>query len=172
MTTIFALFDSYADAASAVRALKAHDIDDDDISLVANRSDPPADAEKPAAEGAELGSDLGGIAGGAAGLLAGLGVIAIPGLGPVVGAGWLVTTAVGLVTGSAVGMATGGLIGALVHEGAPHEDAHTYNEGVRGGGTLVTVRLEPYSVAAARHLLAGAARLDVRGPQPGVNAAE
>jgi hypothetical protein len=33
--------------------------------------------------------------GGAAGLLAGLGLLAIPGLGPVVAAGWLAATAVG-----------------------------------------------------------------------------
>ena len=42
-------------------------------------------------------------------LLAGLGLLAIPGLGPVVAAGWLAATAVG----AAAGAATGGIIGAL-----------------------------------------------------------
>ena len=37
-----------------------------------------------------------------AGLLAGLGMLAIPGVGPVVAAGWLVTTIAGAVAGARV----------------------------------------------------------------------
>jgi hypothetical protein len=74
--------------------------------------------------------------GGAVGLLAGFGLLAIPGIGPVVAAGWLVSTA----AGAAAGGATGGLIGALTQAGVSEEDAHVYAEGVRRGGTLVTVR--------------------------------
>jgi hypothetical protein len=47
------------------------------------------------AEGAGKGAGIGAGLGGAAGLLAGLGLLAIPGLGPVVAAGWLAATAVG-----------------------------------------------------------------------------
>jgi len=75
--------------------------------------------------------------GGTAGLLAGLGLLAIPGLGPVVAAGWLAATAVG----AAAGAATGGIIGALTEAGVSEEDAHTYAEGVLRGGTLVTARV-------------------------------
>jgi hypothetical protein len=64
--------------------------------------------------------------GGAVGLLAGLGLLAIPGIGPVVAAGWLVSTA----AGAAAGGATGGLIGALTQAGVSEEDAHVYAEGV------------------------------------------
>ena len=73
--------------------------------------------------------------GGTAGLLAGLGLL--PKLGPVVGAGWLTATAVG----AAAGAATGGIIGALTEAGVSEEHAHTYAEGVRRGGTLVTARV-------------------------------
>nr|WP_315975123.1 DUF2382 domain-containing protein [Microvirga sp. HBU65207] len=79
---------------------------------------------------------MGTLAGGGAGLLAGLGMLAIPVLGPVVAAGWLVSTLVGAGAGAAIG----GLTGALVDAGVDENDAHAYAEGVRRGGALVTVR--------------------------------
>ena len=45
------------------------------------------------AEGAAAGAGIGATLGGVAGLLAGLGLLAIPGIGPVVAAGWLASTA-------------------------------------------------------------------------------
>ena len=83
------------------------------------------------------GAGIGGVVGGGAGLLAGLGLLAIPGLGPVVAAGWLAATAVG----AAAGAATGGLVGALVGAGVSHGEAEVYSESVRRGGTLVSVRV-------------------------------
>ena len=76
--------------------------------------------------------------GGTAGLPAGLGLLAIPGLGPVVAAGWLAATAVG----AAAGAATGGIVGALTEAGVSEEEAHSYAEGVRRGGTLVSARVQ------------------------------
>ena len=67
-------------------------------------------------------------------------MLAVPGIGPVVGLGWLAATAVGAVTGAAVGAATGGLIGSLTEAGVSEQDAHVYAEGVRRGGTLLSVR--------------------------------
>ena len=66
----------------------------------------------------------------------------VPGVGPVVAAGWLAATALGAVTGAVAGGAAGGLIGALTDSGVPEEHAHVYAEGVRRGGTLVTARVE------------------------------
>ena len=82
------------------------------------------------------GATLGAVAGGGAGLLAGLGMMAIPGVGPVVAAGWLAAT----LAGAAAGAASGGIIGALTEIGHTPEDAELYAEGLRRGGTLVTVR--------------------------------
>jgi hypothetical protein len=89
------------------------------------------------AEGAGKGAGIGAGVGGAAGLLAGLGLLAIPGLGPVVAAGWLASTALG----AAAGAATGGVVGALTQAGISKEDAPIYAEGVRRGGTLVSARV-------------------------------
>src|SRR3954452_21266988 len=81
------------------------------------RVDRDRDGVDDRAEAAGTGAGVGTAIGGAAGLLAGLGILAIPGLGPVVAAGWLAST----VAGMAVGAATGGLIGALTQLGVPEE---------------------------------------------------
>ena len=135
--TVTRLYDTYEDAALAVDALKRAGIAEDDISIVANRE---AYADPDAANSSEAGAGagIGGALGAGVGLLTGIGILAIPGLGPVVAAGWLAATAVGAATG-AVG---GGMIGAMVDSGVPEDDAHVYAEGVRRGGTLVTVRAQ------------------------------
>ncbi len=145
--TISRLYDSYSDAEKAVRGLEASGVPHSDISIVANNSDNWWNSDKKIdrdrdgvddrAEGAGKGAGIGAGLGGAAGLLAGLGLLAIPGLGPVVAAGWLASTALG----AAAGAATGGVIGALTEAGVSKEDAPLYAEGVRRGGTLVTARV-------------------------------
>jgi len=95
------------------------------------------DRDHDAGTGAGTGATIGTVLGGGAGLLAGLGMLAIPGVGPVVAAGWLIATAVG----AGVGAASGGLLGSLVGAGVDEADAHVYAEGVRRGGTLVTARV-------------------------------
>src|SRR6478672_11410179 len=144
--TISRLYDRYADAERAVTALESAGIPNSDISIVANNSDEwyssgkkdrDRDGVDDRAESAGKGAGIGAGLGGAAGLLAGLGLLAIPGLGPVVAAGWLAATAVG----AAAGAATGGIVGALTEAGVSNEDAHAYAEGVRRGGTLVSARV-------------------------------
>lgn len=145
--TISRLYDTYADAQNAVRGLEAAGVPHSEISIVANNSDSWFNADKKVdrdrdgvddrAEGVGKGAGIGAGLGGAAGLLAGLGLLAIPGLGPVVAAGWLAATAVG----AAAGAATGGLVGALTEAGVSKEDAPLYAEGVRRGGTLVSARV-------------------------------
>jgi hypothetical protein len=145
--TISRLYDNYSDAQRAVTRLEAAGVPHSDISIVANNSDNwysrggkvdrDRDGVDDRAEGAGKGAGIGAGLGAAAGLLAGLGLLAIPGLGPVVAAGWLASTAVG----AAAGAATGGIIGALTEAGISKEDASRYAEGIRRGGTLVSARV-------------------------------
>src|SRR3954466_4611177 len=145
--TISRLYDTYTQAQAAVQRLETAGVPHSDISIVANNSDSWFNTDKKVdrdrdgvddrAEGAGKGAGIGAGVGGTAGLLAGLGLLAIPGLGPVVAAGWLAATAVG----AAAGAATGGIVGALTQAGASEEDAHSYAEGVRRGGTLVSARI-------------------------------
>ena len=154
-TIVTRLFDSYEHASLAVTDLETSGIPHSSISLIANNTDdrytnvvPAAGVSQPGT-GAGAGATLGTVLGGGAGLLAGLGMLAIPGIGPVVAAGWLVATAVG----AGVGAASGGLIGSLVGAGVPESDAHLYAEGVRRGGTLVTVRADDGMVPTVERVL-------------------
>ena len=145
MKTVTGLFDSHDEALVAVSELKAIGVPDKEISVVANNSsgwhEQDGHDTSNAAEGATGGAGLGAAVGGAGGLLAGLGIMAIPGLGPVVAAGWLAATAVGALGGAVIGGAAGGIVGALTEAGVPEADAHVYAEGVRRGGSLVTARV-------------------------------
>src|SRR3569833_1391385 len=150
--TISRLYDSYTDAQQAGRRLVAAGVPHSEISMVANNSegwfntdkkvDRDHDGVDDRAEGAGKGAGIGAGVGGAAGLLAGLGLLAIPGLGPVVAAGWLTATAVGAAAGAVAGGATRGQVGAHTHAGETEEDANVYAEGVRRGGTLVSVKVD------------------------------
>lgn len=153
--TLSRLYDTYSDAQQVVGDLEAAGLRSDDVSIVssnadnwykgdsqsgramASRKDKDHDGKDDRVEGAETGAGIGAVIGGAAGLLAGLGVLAIPGIGPVVAAGWLAATALGAVAGGA----TGGIVGALTQAGISKEDAPVYAEGLRRGGTMVTARV-------------------------------
>jgi len=171
--TITALYDDYNDASAAVSKLEAAGIAHSDISIVSsNEGDRHAgrlrgttdldasvhgDTPEKASSGAGAGATVGTVLGGAAGLLTGLGLLAIPGVGPVVAAGWLVAT----VTGAGIGAAAGGLAGGLTGAGLSETDAHTYSEGVRRGGTLVTVRADQTHAARVMDILEEHGSIDV-----------
>lgn len=160
MRTITGLFDTYGDAEAAVSRLESSGIASDDISIVSNNGDGRYTDDNDAAEGAGTGAGIGALVGGAGGLLTGLGLMAIPGVGPVVAAGWLASTAAGAVAGAAVGGATGGIIGALTDNGVSESDAHVYAEGVRRGGTLVTARVDEARYVEAENILKGGSWVD------------
>ena len=189
--TIAHMFDSYQDASAAVSALEAAGFSHDDVSIVANQGGTETGAAAPttdasgmgtagmdstglgttgagtpgiagdaadnAAAGTGTGASVGTLLGGGAGLLAGIGALAIPGVGPIVAAGWLVAT----LTGAGVGAAAGGLLGSLTGAGISEEHAHVYAEGVRRGGTRVTVRADDSRAAQAESILGGYRPVDV-----------
>src|SRR6476646_2749101 len=150
---ISAMFDDYQAASKAVQRLKAAGIPSDDISIVGGnqemRSGSAPLSRDDESSAAGTGAATGAVVGGGAGLLAGLGLLAIPGLGPVVAAGWLAST----LAGAAVGTAAGGLIGGLTEWGMSAEEAHGYAEGVRRGGTLVTARVDDAQIDTAVQIL-------------------
>jgi uncharacterized membrane protein len=140
-TTVSALYDNATDAHATVRDLVDDGVKRDNISLVASDSageyvdyhgeDLPADDT---IGGAAAGALLGGIGG----LLVGLAALAIPGIGPIVAAGPIAAA----LTGAGIGALTGGLLGALIDLGVDEDSAEYYAEGIRRGGTLVTVHVD------------------------------
>ncbi|MFB7881295.1 hypothetical protein [Brevundimonas diminuta] len=168
MTTITRLYDTHTEAMAAVSALEAAGFDADDVSILSNNAenwhqghrhegrtlgDMNGDGENDIAEGAGKGAATGGVLGVGAGVLAGLGMLAIPGLGPVVAAGWLASAAAAGAVGAAAGGAAGGILGALKEAGHDDDEAHVYAEGVRRGGTLVSVRVHENDRMRAQAIL-------------------
>jgi hypothetical protein len=180
--TVTALFDTYDDARAAARKVQDFGIPETDMSIVASapadvrdRARGPGDGgvaatdrdaendarAREAAHDACKGAGIGALLGGAGGLAAGVGLLAIPGLGPVVAAGWLISTAVGAAAGAAAGGATGGIVGALTHAGVPEEEAHVYAEGVRRGGALLSIRVDDGRVTEVESILDAANTVDI-----------
>lgn len=138
--TIVGLFDTATEAQSVVQELSRLGIQRDQISLMASRNDESMTPETAAetttsGEDTMAGAGIGAVAGGVGGLIVGLVALPIPGLGPIIAAGPIAAA----LTGAGIGAVTGGVIGALTHVGVPEEHAQHYAEGVRRGGTLVTV---------------------------------
>lgn len=162
--TITRLFDDYADASAVVRDLEALGISHDDISIVANNAHGHHDGTDHGGVDdhgdVSRGTSTGALLGGAGGLLAGLGLLAIPGLGPIVAAGWLAATVAGAGIGAAGGAATGSLVSALKNSGHTDEEANVYSEGVRRGGTLVSAKVEDAHVVQAEAILDRGASVD------------
>lgn len=75
----------------------------------------------------------GGVVGGVAGAVAAL---VIPGIGPAVAVGWLAAT----LGGAALGGVAGSFLGAFTNIGVPRQKAHYYEQALKEGHILVTVK--------------------------------
>jgi hypothetical protein len=117
MQTLTKVYERHDVARQVVVELETAGFPATSISLLANKaiSDQYGDVDTVAEPGS--GAGVGAALGGATGLLAGMGLIAIPGLGPVMAAGWLATTALGVVAGGV----TGGIVSALVEADVPED---------------------------------------------------
>ena len=153
--TITRLFDSYSQAQRSVEALEKAGFSSSEVGLVSRYRDDNTLADT--ATGTTTGATAGAVVGGGTGLLAALGIIAIPGIGPLVAAGVLATTLVSAAGGSVVG----GLIGVLTDYGVSEDDAHVYSEGVRRGSSLVTVKTDDARASQAEAVLNGFQPVDV-----------
>jgi len=150
MTQVTYVYDDPSTAREVVSALEDAGFTSSEISIVRQHADgvttTTADDDN---DGGTTGATIGLVAGTGAGLLASLGMIAIPGIGPLVAAGVLATT---LAT-AAAGTITGGLLGALVDYGVSPEHADIYAENVRRGGTLVSVKAEGERLSEAEEIM-------------------
>ena len=172
--TVVGLFDDFTQAQNVVQDLVNAGFRRDDISIAANQTASGYDADTlsttdTSGSGHAVGKDAGigaGI-GGALGLVAGLGLLTIPGVGIILAAGPL-ASALGIggvlgstLSGAVVGGVVGGLVGALTHIGVPKEHAEYYTEGVRRGGTLVTLNAPDDRAEEAVNILNGHGAVDI-----------
>jgi len=162
--TVVGLFDERAAAQNAVRELLAERFTKEQISVV---------SKKPGGEGVDVayveedgreqiedmakGAGTGAAIGGAAALLLSLTALSIPGIGPVLAAGPLAA----LIAGAGIGATAGGLVSGLARLGIEDDDAHTYAEGLRRGGTLVTVEAGDHRADRAVAVMRGSGAVEI-----------
>lgn len=144
MRTVSALFSNTLQAKLAVAALVAAGIRTEEISIISSGTGGELTQN---ATGFAAGT--GAVLGGATGLLTGLGLMAIPGLGPIVAAGWLASTLTGAASGAAIGDIAGNVYRSLIKAGVSETDANIYCAGIEQGGTFLAVRVcdEQYETA-------------------------
>ena len=172
--TVIGLFDNRAEAQSVVQALLGEGFRRDDISVMSKKIEGQDNREgetvayveedgeeqiKDMAKGAGTGAAIGGLTG----LLLSLTAVAIPGIGPVLAAGPLAA----VIAGAGIGATAGGLISGLTRLGVPEEDANYYAEGVRRGGTLISVEASDERAEHAVRIMKqhGAVEIDKRAAQ-------
>jgi hypothetical protein len=131
--TVVALMENPEQARQVVTELWENGFARDDISIVSR--DIRAEGEA-VFKGSVMGAALGALVG----MLMAGSAFAIPGLGPVLVAGPM--------AGGGIGALAGGLASGLIRHGVPEDDAHFYAEGVRRGGTLITVTARTDELAA------------------------
>lgn len=111
-----------------------------------------------APEGAAAGAASGLALGGVLGWLAGAGIMAIPGVGPLVAAGPIVAA----LTGAGVGGVVGGVAGSLIGMGIPEHEARQYEGRIKDGGILLSVHCDDSAWAdRAEDILASTDATDI-----------
>lgn len=140
------VFKSQNDLEQALDALKKSAYDMDRVSLIARHVEDIEGAKEitekhgnEAKEGAGIGATTGTVLGGIGGFLVGVGLLAIPGVGPILAAGVEIPALASTLAGAGIGAAAGGIIGALVGMGIPEERAKVYNERIKAGDYLLMV---------------------------------
>ena len=150
----FGIYASREMAENAVDRILAAGFRNEDISVLlqdnVGTKDFAHEKHTKAPEGATTGVVAGGIIGGTIGLLAGIGVLAIPGLGPLIAAGPIIAALSGIGSGGVLG----GIIGALAGMGIPEYEAKRYEGRIKEGGILLSVHCDnPEWVAKAKQML-------------------
>jgi uncharacterized membrane protein len=161
-STVVGVFPSVDRAEAAYRDLLAAGITRDDISVMAREAierGELVDAERrePGGSSAAVGMGAGAALGGLGGLLVGLGLLTIPGIGPVLAAGPLASA----LAGAGLGAVGGAFVGALVDLGIPEDEAEQLAEAVRRGGILLAARVDDETIDRVVEIMEHHGALDV-----------
>jgi hypothetical protein len=159
---VLGIYTEKEDAANAVDRLRAAGFRNTDVAVLVSETpgnkDLGLENSTKAPEGAVAGAGSGAILGGAFGWLAGIGSLAIPGVGPFIAAGPLLS----LLAGVGAGGALGGVAGALIGAGAPEYEAKRYEGRIHGGHVLLSVHCDGSAWAySAREILQASGAEDI-----------
>jgi hypothetical protein len=133
---VIGVFHDRTQAEQALEDLRQAGFREDQIGFVMREGN--TRVEDIPAEQPEGGTTTGAIAGGVVGGVAGAAAASlIPGVGSAVAGGILLSAG-----GAVLGAATGRFIAVLMHLGVPEEQAHTYDQEVQAGRSIVIVQAD------------------------------
>lgn len=155
MATVVGMFDTRAEAESAIERLRARGVNRDSISVAMKDRKETADmvtstgAHDLSGEGATAGL----VSGAGVGVLVGLAIasstVILPGIGTFIIGGPLAAA----LTGAGIGAASGGLVGGLIGAGIPESEAEHFSAGMERGLVLVSAQVPEAESAAVRKIL-------------------
>jgi uncharacterized membrane protein len=158
-TFTLGVLDTMDQAKDTVRALQDAGFKKDEISVLAKDDSKNDGSTKQVTAAVVSGATTGGLLGALAGLLVGVGVIIVPGIGPLLAGGPLLatlgitgaaaSTATGAAAGAVAGGAAGGLIASLMKAGLSEDRAKEYEARIREGGILVGVSTDRINSSVA-----------------------
>lgn len=140
--SVFGIYATRQEASTAVDAMRVAGFRNEDISALlpenVGTKDFAHEKNTKAPEGVAAGLASGAVLGGAFGWLVGIGTLAIPGIGPFLAAGPIVSA----LAGVGAGAVTCSLIGGLVGLGMPEYEAKRYEGRIKNGGILLSVHCD------------------------------
>jgi len=150
--TVAGYFRDRSAADRAFEALTRAGFSRDDISVMGRGTEGKAGLADDHVQ-KDVGPGEGAVTGGIVGLLLGAAAMLIPGIGPVVAIGPLSAALAGAITGGVTGAVVGAIAAALIHMGLPEEEARFFEDRLRQGGYLLTVRADEARYDEARRIL-------------------
>jgi hypothetical protein len=161
-TSVFGILATRTAVEEAVDALRVAAFRNTDISVLfpdnVGTKDFAMEHHTKAPEGTAAGAASGVVLGGVLGWLAGIGMLAIPGIGPLIVAGPIIAA----LAGAGAAGTLGGLVGALVGMGIPEYEAKRFEGRVKNGGILLSVHCDNSEwVGKAKDILKHAGAEDV-----------
>lgn len=140
--SVFGIFQNKISLEQAVDTLKIQKFRNSDISVLMPTKEGTEkfafEKNTKGPEGVATGATAGALGGSVFGWLVGAGALAIPGLGPFVAAGPIISA----IAGAGVGGTVGGLAGGLIGLGIPEIEAKKYEGYVKNGGILLSVHVD------------------------------
>lgn len=154
------VFTQHEHAENAIRGFKDADFDMNNVSVLARHIDDVSGGREvnethgnEASEGAGIGASTGTVLGGVTGFLIGVGLLAIPGVGPILAAGAEIGAVGSTLAGAGAGALAGGIVGALVGLGIPEEKAKVYEDRIKAGDYLLMVSGDDDTIRRAESIM-------------------
>jgi hypothetical protein len=149
---VTSIFNTYAQAEAAVTELRGLGVPDSHLSVVSRHLDTPSLADRAVNEDVSDAAGAGLMSGAGIGALFGLAAVFIPGVGPFIAAGALVSAlgmgAATVATGALVGAGSGALAGALAKIGYEDQEANFYGGEIEQGFVFLAVNADEHVVAS------------------------